>query len=372
MTQTRYQLLLVGLLLAVPASAARSDDAGKPDQNRQPCCFEDDDPRCFIGCPPEDRPATSAQPRSCCAQRPTACCKSKLVTRTYSVGELITPTTGTAWTCSSCTPEEWLTRLVCRVVAPHAWSEMGGMGTIEYYPLGKALVVRQSPEIHEQIDELLTALRRLRPDAVPHAITGKESFASVVPPPPAPVALPPAPGMSRFLVECPLPRPTAPFAVVQYTLTSRPLPAGDGPCPLTVHTGTPQPSCTVAPCVAECKSATTSRSRVFKAVAEYGKPLLCIDSPGDLSAFCTSIAVRMSNGETISLSTHKKQILVRGPEFEASANHVDLSDARDRLNLEGDVTVRCQQNGRTVSITGAKVTMRIGNGCFEINAPGNK
>jgi type II secretory pathway component GspD/PulD (secretin) len=62
-------------------------------------------------------------------------------------------------------PEELqnlLIRLITSTVAPESWSEVGGQGTIQYYPLGLALVVNQTQDIQEQIIDLLTALRRLQ------------------------------------------------------------------------------------------------------------------------------------------------------------------------------------------------------------------
>src|SRR5262249_26046640 len=43
---------------------------------------------------------------------------------------------------------------------------MGGPGHVEYFPLAMALVVTQTPDVLEQIDELLTALRRLQDQEV--------------------------------------------------------------------------------------------------------------------------------------------------------------------------------------------------------------
>jgi type II secretory pathway component GspD/PulD (secretin) len=60
------------------------------------------------------------------------------------------------------TLEDVLMKLITSTIKPETWSEMGGPGTIEYYPLGMALIVSQSPDIQEQIAELLEALRRLQ------------------------------------------------------------------------------------------------------------------------------------------------------------------------------------------------------------------
>jgi type II secretory pathway component GspD/PulD (secretin) len=51
-------------------------------------------------------------------------------------------------------------------IAPLTWREMGGQGTIDYYPLGMSLVITQTPDIQEQVADLLSALRRLEDQQV--------------------------------------------------------------------------------------------------------------------------------------------------------------------------------------------------------------
>jgi type II secretory pathway component GspD/PulD (secretin) len=104
-----------------------------------------------------------------------------LVTATYQVADLVIPADckprvialghGQAITepvqsaaCSekTRTMEDQLITLITSTVAPQSWQSMGGQGTIEYFPLGMALVVNQPPDIQEQIAELLAALRRLQ------------------------------------------------------------------------------------------------------------------------------------------------------------------------------------------------------------------
>jgi type II secretory pathway component GspD/PulD (secretin) len=60
------------------------------------------------------------------------------------------------------TLEELLMRLIRSTIAPDSWSDVGGKGTIQYFPLGMALVVNQTQDIQEQIVDLLQALRRLQ------------------------------------------------------------------------------------------------------------------------------------------------------------------------------------------------------------------
>lgn len=64
------------------------------------------------------------------------------------------------------TMEEMLIKLLTSTISPQAWNNMGGPGTIEYFPLTMALVINQSPDIQEQVADLLTALRRLQDQEV--------------------------------------------------------------------------------------------------------------------------------------------------------------------------------------------------------------
>jgi type II secretory pathway component GspD/PulD (secretin) len=77
------------------------------------------------------------------------------------------------------TIEDLLINLITKTIAPNTWSSMGGQATIEYYPLGMALIINQTPDIQEQIADLLAALRRLQDQEVSveiKFITIAESF----------------------------------------------------------------------------------------------------------------------------------------------------------------------------------------------------
>jgi type II secretory pathway component GspD/PulD (secretin) len=64
------------------------------------------------------------------------------------------------------TLEDVLIKLVTNTIAPQSWASVGGQGTIDFYPLGMALVINQTPDIQEQVAELLAALRRLQDQEV--------------------------------------------------------------------------------------------------------------------------------------------------------------------------------------------------------------
>lgn len=52
-----------------------------------------------------------------------------------------------------------LIELIQRVVAPDLWDVRGGSSTIQYFAMRRVLVVRATTEVHEQIRDLLMALR---------------------------------------------------------------------------------------------------------------------------------------------------------------------------------------------------------------------
>src|SRR5207237_1489048 len=77
------------------------------------------------------------------------------------------------------TIEDTLIATIKNTVAPQTWSDRGGRGTMDYFPLGMALVVNQTADVHEQVAELLTALRRLQETEVAvevRLVTMSDSF----------------------------------------------------------------------------------------------------------------------------------------------------------------------------------------------------
>jgi type II secretory pathway component GspD/PulD (secretin) len=64
------------------------------------------------------------------------------------------------------TMQEQLMALITNTIEPQSWANQGGKGTIDYYPLTLALAINQTPDIIDQITELLAALRRLQDQEV--------------------------------------------------------------------------------------------------------------------------------------------------------------------------------------------------------------
>ena len=85
-----------------------------------------------------------------------------LINKVYPVADLIIPPAGSFTTAPGKTQEECLIRLIAATISPQSWAQMGGPGSIDYFPVSMALVVRQTPDVHEHLDDLLSALRRLQ------------------------------------------------------------------------------------------------------------------------------------------------------------------------------------------------------------------
>ncbi|MBN9122670.1 MAG: hypothetical protein J0I06_26575 [Planctomycetes bacterium] len=66
---------------------------------------------------------------------------------------------------------ERLAELVTSYVRPYSWQNAGGYGTAEYFELGCALVVTNTPDVQKEVGDLLEALERLQKGAAdrPHA-----------------------------------------------------------------------------------------------------------------------------------------------------------------------------------------------------------
>jgi hypothetical protein len=97
-----------------------------------------------------------------------------LVPATYPVADLVLPgdrhLSVLELLDSSCAQppahidEATLIRLITCTIAPDSWAEARGRRTIQYHPLGLALIVYQTVDVQEQIVELLAALRQRRAD----------------------------------------------------------------------------------------------------------------------------------------------------------------------------------------------------------------
>jgi hypothetical protein len=78
----------------------------------------------------------------------------KLVCKVYPVADLVRP--------DDAQQLELLIQTIRNVVDPSSWVDVGGSGTLDYYPLGMSLVINQSLDKQERVKALLDALRKAK------------------------------------------------------------------------------------------------------------------------------------------------------------------------------------------------------------------
>jgi hypothetical protein len=89
--------------------------------------------------------------------------EAMLETRLYPVLDLVAVTGGTPDKAMREVHDyDTLIDTLTTTVEPDSWDEVGGPGTIAEFPGAGALVISQTTEIHEQVEKVLAALRRVK------------------------------------------------------------------------------------------------------------------------------------------------------------------------------------------------------------------
>jgi RNA polymerase sigma factor (sigma-70 family) len=103
--------------------------------------------------------ALKKQMRRVQGERPAAQTKKtadgKLIVKVYPVAGLISPPEAEEKASS-------LKRVITSTIEPRSWTMVGGDGSIEFYLEGVCLVIRQSSDIHKQVQDILETLRKTK------------------------------------------------------------------------------------------------------------------------------------------------------------------------------------------------------------------
>lgn len=91
---------------------------------------------------------------------PQPASNTKLRSLTYPVADLVVPVKGLDE--EEGTKEDWLIDSIRKRVAADTWNSVGGPGTIQFLPMGLALVIEQTDQVHAQIRDLLETMRRVQ------------------------------------------------------------------------------------------------------------------------------------------------------------------------------------------------------------------
>jgi general secretion pathway protein D len=92
---------------------------------------------------------------------PVVASPTKMVLKPYQVADLVIPAGDSKDpNLEVKANEQRLIQMIRETIAPKSWSAMGGPGTIDYYPMTMTLIVNQTPDVQEQIADVLARLRR--------------------------------------------------------------------------------------------------------------------------------------------------------------------------------------------------------------------
>jgi hypothetical protein len=119
------------------------------------------------------------------ALAPAVLAEGRPMTRVYPVADLVIPipeapicdAASKSDACSTSCPSAHaprieqnsapeLIKLIQKTIAPQSWADVGGLGTIDFYPIGYSLVISQSPDVHEQIAHLLAHMQKLQDNQI--------------------------------------------------------------------------------------------------------------------------------------------------------------------------------------------------------------
>ena len=126
--------------------------------------------------------------------------KGELVTKVYAVADLVVPLPKPTITNESKTDakskyaSQVLIDLISTTIAPHDWEQVGGIGSMQFNSATLSLVIRTTANVHQEIAELLSQLRRLQDiqvtlemslisvqdDLIPREINGSSDVSSLV------------------------------------------------------------------------------------------------------------------------------------------------------------------------------------------------
>jgi hypothetical protein len=126
-----------------------------------PCCPANPHPQYFPEDPQFPLPRELTYQEE--AERLLRASAAQVVVRTYSVGDLVVPLPKAGQPANQLpkTLEAQLIKSITTTVSPKSWKAAGGTGTLEYYPIGMALIVNAVPEVHTALAKYLDHVRQM-------------------------------------------------------------------------------------------------------------------------------------------------------------------------------------------------------------------
>jgi hypothetical protein len=288
--------------------------------------------------------------------------------------------------------EEQIVKLITNHIQPASWNHMGGLGTVDYFALGKALVVTQKAETHEQIARFLDDLRSLVDDVMaadeeeqeqclpPRAFAGMPMLSYY----PAPVDLP----IERIMIERVMAQPAYPYPPAQCVYPCPPMPFPPMTAPPAppmmdaLQARMPAPEVLPAPrpvtmpvSVAQCTAMQPAQCQgfgcVMRAKCEGGKTQLEMENCCmGMRAVCESMEMKISGADSFKLTAQQSQIHIEGHGFRAMADCLKCTGGSDWM-LEGHVMLSYKKDGASAQVRGDRVVLSLKEGQMEFKFAGN-
>jgi hypothetical protein len=403
MTLRKNWQLIYALTLALVVSRAWAEEKkaapAKP-TTAPKCCTEKSVSGCTRGC--ADKCSSCNAPKS-----------SKLVTRIHPLAAFFEAMEYVEEMGIPAAVDQQFVRLITNHIKPQSWACLGGEATIDFYSLGKALVVTANPETQEEIAKFLKELLSLTDSAsdeeeeagfpclpVPF---GFMQMVRPLPPccPPAPMSVP-AFAMPRMMAQhaypCPMPvyPPPAPPAVeenpsryVPQIVAQQFQPFGfinrfSPSAPVASEPGTAapemlppprlavEPGAPVLPCAAVPPASCSTAGCIVRARCESGKARLEMES-GCMAwrGSCEYMEWKIAGFDSVKLLAQENQIHIDCHAFRATADSMKYS-SRNEWTLEGHVQFSYKHDGVSAQVRGERLVLSLKNGQVEFklgNAP---
>src|SRR5438132_9795050 len=392
MTQMKNWQLIYALTLVLIVSSACAEEK-KPVTGKPGDC-----PKC---CKTAQAPACS----ECCKECPRSCnspSSSKLVTRIHPLATLFEameqmeaeegPVSRWSSTCSAKRNlQEQIIKLITNHIHPDSWSNLAGQGTLEYYPLGKALIVSQKAETQEQIAKFLEDLRAL---VDTEACEAEEAAPQCLPPSamagmpiycwPMPLDMP----VERIMIERPMAQPPYAYAPAQPVYAAPPVPVArlyvppeaslmdslQARTPFTEVLPAPRPAMTmpapVAQCVATQPVQCQSCGWVMRARCDGDKTQLEMDNGTGTFASCQSMELGLTSSHSLKLTAQQNQVHIDGNGLRAMADSLKCMGRGD-WTLEGHVMLTYKKDGTSAQVRGDRLVLSLKDGQMEFKFTGN-
>lgn len=228
------------------------------------------------------------------------------------------------------TPEESLMDLITQSISPATWCDNGGPGIIDYFPAAKSLVVYQTPDVQEQIADLLGGLRRCQEEETtaqgPARSQGMpDRLFATSPPIPSPPPSPP------FAMAAPLP-----------PIHPHPVPFAPSPLPPPLAVAGLMPPAGPAPAPSKQETATSRAYLLEAAVMQSPADGRAVNCQRNVLSFSTDdgFQTKLVTLETADKASHQKSLLlVKATPLHDERVHVEIMDIHGKAERTDDGSV---------------------------------